>query len=372
MRDSRLNPPREDAARPAGLTLVDEAAAAWVQRIDEGLTVTGEIEFADWLAADARHEATFRKYQAAWDRFAPLARAGAFGADTTQSRPESAVHRPGFTPRRTAQVRARRSARRWIAPALALAAAIALLLAITPQRRGSSTVEAVALPALCEQRTLPDGSLVQLNRGAAVTVAFSGTERRLRLDRGEAIFTVASDPDRPFIVAAGLIEVRALGTAFNVRMEPVAVEVVVTKGTVQLGDSPVAGRAEASVASPGASAEAARSATIVTAGHSARVALAAPAAVPQVTPLTADEMEARLAWQPRLLNFDDAPLSAIVGEFNRRNPVRLVVDDPVIANRRMTATFRSDNLEAFVRLLESNIGVQAVRLSETHIALVRR
>jgi transmembrane sensor len=376
MRDLPARLLHGDSAASPVLSEIDEAAESWVRRIESGLTVAGEVEFADWLATDPRHEASFRKYQAAWDRFAPLAAAVASDSAADPNRfvaAESGVYRAGSIAERTVRGHARPAVRRWVATSLAVAAAVALLLAIFPQRRGLPGGVSIALPALCEQHTLSDGSVVQLNRGAEVSVNFNDAERRVRLERGEAIFTVASDFGRPFIVAAGMIEVRALGTAFNVRMESVAVEVVVTKGTVQLGDSPASARAAAaSAADGGPSGDMASSATIVTAGQSARIAFAASESVPQVTSLTPDEMEARLAWHPRLLNFDDAPLSAIVVEFNRRNPVHLVVNDPMIADRRMTATFRSDNLEAFVRLLESNIGVRAVRLSDTEIALVRR
>jgi transmembrane sensor len=112
--------------------------------------------------------------------------------------------------------------------------------------------------------------------------------------------------------------------------------------------------------------------TLVVAGQVALVALTPLAPPPEVTTLTTEELEQRLAWQPRMLDFDDAPLSAIVAEFNRRNPVRLVIDDPIVANRRMTASFRSDNLDAFVRLLESNIGVQARHVGPAEIVLGRK
>jgi transmembrane sensor len=50
-----------------------------------------------------------------------------------------------------------------------------------------------------------------------------------------------------------------------------------------------------------------------------------------------------------------------VAEFNRRNPVRLVLADEALRSLRLSATFRSDNVEGFVRLMESDFRMQLVR-----------
>jgi ferric-dicitrate binding protein FerR (iron transport regulator) len=90
----------------------------------------------------------------------------------------------------------------------------------------------------------------------------------------------------------------------------------------------------------------------------------------EVTTLSHAEIEARLAWQPRLLDFTSAPLSEIVAEFNRRNPVRLTLGDASLACLRLSATFRSDNVEGFVRLMASDFGMRAERRGAAEITLV--
>ena len=370
MRDSSQSFEREPPRRLAGVSEIDEAAEAWLRRVQRGLSLDEELEFADWLAADARHEISLKKYQAAWDRFAPLAGTAAtdqaLSPDRFAAADSDASHgmRP---PRGESSTQSRLAFARWAAAVLGLAAAVALLFTLAPRWHAPPRGTPVLLPALCEQRTLADGSVVQLNRGARVSVNFSAAERRVRLEHGEAIFTVTKDPARPFIVAAGALDVRAIGTVFNVRFDPGAVEVVVTEGKVQLADGVV--RRVGPVPPP---TPAPANSTLVVAGQKALVALTPLAPPPEVTTLAPEELEERLAWQPRMLDFDDAPLSAIVAEFNRRNPVRLVIDDPIVANRRMTASFRSDNLDAFVRLLEANIGVEARHVSATEIALSRK
>jgi transmembrane sensor len=107
------------------------------------------------------------------------------------------------------------------------------------------------------------------------------------------------------------------------------------------------------------------------AGQSAVVSLASAAQLPQVATLTEAEVEARLAWQPRLLDFTAKPLAAIVVEFNRRNPVRLVIGDPSLATVLLSGSFRSDNVEGFVRLMESDFGMKAEWRGEREIVLRR-
>jgi transmembrane sensor len=126
--------------------------------------------------------------------------------------------------------------------------------------------------------------------------------------------------------------VRAVGTAFNVRLADRAVEVIITEGRV----------AVAGGASVGASAL-----PELVAGQRALVPLDATAAAPAVGLLAADELARRLAWQPRLLSFTDESLASILNEFNRHNPVTLRAESAALGELRLTARFRSDNVDGF-------------------------
>ena len=336
-----------DAANP-DLDAIEQIAATWVPRISAGLSANEEAELADWLHADPRHERALREHQQAWERFAPLAQMGlAEDASLPQARVTSSANIVRF-----------------LVPALVAAAAIAFGFFVlrTPTAAPTPMMGAAMVP-LCEQRTLADGSVVELNRGAAIAVALIPGQRRVQLLRGEAHFKVAKDAARPFVVSTGGVEVRAVGTAFNVRFDPAAVEVVVTEGSVQV--QPVA--ATAGPAAPRLATQIEPS--LVEAGQRAFVSLAPSAPPPVVATLSSVELEARLAWQPTLLDFDDVPLADIVADFNRRNPVRLVVDDPTLGRLRLTATFRSDNMGGFVRLMESNYGVRAELRGPSEIVL---
>ena len=337
---------------------VEQQAAGWVLRQDRGLTAAEQDEYLQWLAADRRHKPAYARHRANWERLNVLA----------QWRPEHSrrPNRDLLAPAAGDRRRRIRFTRRWLvgAPlALAVALAVGFFLSnlTTP---APINPPAVAAPvATIEQRTLEDGSVIELNRGTNLTVLFTETERRVQLEQGEALFQVAKHPDRPFIVSARGVDVRAVGTVFNVRLEAASVEVLVTQGKVRVDDA-VRGQSLLGAARDGEP-------PVLEAGQSATVPLA-PSAVPQVATVTAADIERRLAWQPRLLDFSATPLQGIVDEFNRRNaPYRIVIAEDELSRIQVSASLRSDNVEGFIRLLEAGFGVRSDRVGND-IVLHRR
>jgi transmembrane sensor len=337
-------------------------AAQWVLRLDRGLTPAEQDAYTQWLAADPRHRAALAEQRWGWEELDRLAGI----QDSVHAVPDPDLLRPRAAPP---------AWRRAVFTGFALAAAAAVAAVVwwprAAPRSVSSPSPSFALAAPIEERRLDDGSVVALNRGAVLELDYGPAQRRVVLVRGEASFVVAKDAARPFVVHANGVDVRAVGTAFNVRLDPKGVEVHVTEGRVS-----VAGPAP--VPTPGAEPAPAPSAVLVDAGQRAVVpavpvvAAAEPAPAPRVATLTEDEMARALAWQPRLLDFTDQTLGSIVAEFNRRNPVRLVVPEPGLGDLRLSASFRSDNVEGFVRLMESDFGMHAEWRGETEIVLRRR
>jgi transmembrane sensor len=346
--DARLNELRAEQ--------IAQEAAAWVLRSDRGLTAAEQDEFSSWLASDPRHGEQLARHRRHWNRLDRLA----------QWRPEH-----GDLPNPDLLAPPPNHSRRvWQLVVLPLAAAIALVFWLgQPARNGTGgarpTAAATPTPAdPSASRVLEDGTMVDLNRGAILTTRYSPGERRVILEHGEAHFAVTKDPGRPFIVQAGGVDVRAVGTAFNVRIGVAAVEVLVTEGRVQLGGikgSPGAGAGPMSAPPP----------PVLEARQRAVVSRGATPPAPRIDTLTRGEIERVLAWQQRLLDFNATPLREIVAEFNRRNVVQLVVSDAELASVRISAAFRSDNIEGFVSLLEAGFGARAERRSDTEIVLRR-
>jgi transmembrane sensor len=335
------------------LERIAEEAANWVLRQDRGLGAREQDEFSAWLAADPRHGVQLSRHRAHWNRLDRLA----------DWRPEHSMQPNPDLLAPPLRPRLARFAPAFIA--LGAAAVIAFVAVASRSARlpeNAQRVIAKAEPPLSDnRRILPDGSTIELNRGAVIAVRFSPTVRRVILERGEAHFVVMTEAARPFVVSARKVDVCAIGTAFNVSVDDASVEVLVTAGRVQLNSS--------AEASPAGVLKAAPLPPVLEASQRAVVSLAPISGPPQIDTLTRAEIKRALAWQHRLLDYTGAPLEEIVAEFNRRNDVQLVLVDPELAKIRMSATMRSDNVEGFVRLLEIGFGARAERRGDSEILL---
>ncbi|MBC7369209.1 MAG: FecR domain-containing protein [Undibacterium sp.] len=341
------NPPTPDPMPSP--EVIEAAAAAWLSLRDRGLSAAETAEFVRWLQQDPQHAAVFAELDSVWKNFDRL---GAVAAPTT-----AAADADALAPR--PRVR-RPPALAWGAAALAAAALVTLALVTTRAPRHTAETAVGAF----EKFDLPDGSVAQLNTDSAIDTDFTPTERRVRIVRGEVFFTVTKNPARPFIVTAGAVAVRAVGTAFNVRRRDTAVEVLVTEGRVRVDDSHLG---QSLLPAPAASAEA----PLLIAGERALVAERAAGSAPElatVAKVDPSAIQRALAWQERRLEFDATPLAEVIAEFNRYNRRRLVIADPALTGKRFSGTFRADSVEPFVRLLEEDFRVTAVR-GENEIVL---
>lgn len=328
------------------------AAADWVARRDRSLTPAEQDDYLEWLGRDPRHAALVAQQETTLRRMQGLA---------AWSPPLSREINPDlFAPRRN-----RRRLLVWLAPlALSAAAAVVLMLRNAPGPAAPAVARSTP-PAtylrVNERQTLADGSVVELRDGSSLDSDFTATTRRVRLTGGEAHFIVAKDAARPFIVEAGGVAVRALGTAFNVRLDASTVDVLVTEGRVQV-EAPLPATGErAPEAAP----------LVVAAKQRTIVPLAPAAATPVVVPVTPQQVREVLAWQAPRLQFFETPLAEAVAEFNRHNRHRLILGEPELGRIPIGGTFRIDNVEGFARLLELTLGIRGEARGPDETVLVR-
>jgi transmembrane sensor len=306
-------------------------AAAWLSRRDRGFTPAEQDDFLLWIQADPRHRAEVARIDLSWRALDSLA--AWQPADGAAPNPDLLAPAPPprrrFFPWYGAQVGA------------GLAAALALLLwpAAPPASEAPSHAPGMRVIPRPEPQPLADGSVAEVNHGGRLEVAFDEAQRRVRLREGEVHLTVAKEAERPFVVEAGSVIVRAVGTAFSVRWDRDQVDVLVTEGRVQVG-SP------GSVPVPVASGERAR----VGADLRPVVAVEKP-----------EVIEHALAWRTVRLEFEGLPLAAVVTEFNLRNSLQLAIGDTAAGRVKVAGTFQADKPEAFARLLEAGFGIAVER-----------
>lgn len=220
--------------------------------------------------------------------------------------------------------------------------------------------------ALGEQRSvlLADGSRATLNTASTIEVIVQKGRREVRLVQGEALFDVAHDAARPFVVRAGNALLKDVGTQFNVNMRPNGTTVTVVDGQVAV-DSAVAFESGAAQAGRGV----ASTAEALILGANDRVVVT-PAGVG--APQHGVDVAASVAWTQRQLMFEHRPLSEVADEFNRYNKDRIDIDSAELKRQEVTGVFDAKDPASFMAFLSSVPGVEIREgANGTHIVLLR-
>ena len=311
---------------------IDRQAAEWAARTD-GVEPSAEVQRAleDWLARDARHLGAYLKVKAVMARVERLG--------------------PALRPGRLVFLRSSLFAQRRVILAGAIAASIAAVVFISTTDRWD-TPSTMYTTNVGESRTvaLTDGSTVTMNTNTRVVVQYRDNERSVTLEKGEALFTVAKNKERPFVVDTGNLSVRAVGTRFAVRALPNSpVEVLVAEGVVRVD----------------------RQSTLLIAAlraNSRAVISGSRIAIDTVSPL---EMSQDLAWRDGRIFFRHQTLAAAALEFTRYNKTDIVIDDPAIARLTVTGSYVADDPIGFARAVALAFDLDAIAGSN-EVRLTRR
>ena len=310
---------------------IEAQAARWVWRLDrDGHTPELEAELEAWLAQDARRRGAFMKAEAVWtllDRARGAAPPAWQEAEARRSKRES-----------------RRALLAGVGAAMAAAVVGGGVLIWREDQFRTGVGEIRRVP-------LQDGSAVAINTASAVAVAFRREQRTVRLREGEAWFQVAHDVHRPFVVEAGAVRVRAVGTAFSVRRRPDGADILVTEGVVEAW---VDG--------------AARAPTRLKAGQGAFVDNSAAVHEAVAAPAIVDR---KLEWRYGKIDLAGETLREAVTDFNRYNARKLVIADPSIADERLYGVFNTDGPDAFAAAVRASLQIE-VEIRSSEIILGRR
>jgi len=313
-------------ARLSSKEVYDEAAL-WAAKIDAGsMSPEEQAVLEAWLATDTRH-------------YGALAQASALLVPA-QKPASMRMIEPARPPRRSFILGGS------IAAGLAVAAGAATYMA---QIWGAGRYRT----RIGEMRVIPlnDGSVVTLNTNSEIVVRYSQAQRNIELVQGEALFDVAKNKQRPFIVQTGTTQVRAVGTSFSVKALPDRpVQVLVREGIVEVKrrDVPVAP-------------------TVMVATNGRAIA---PIDAPIVAnPVETAEVGRELAWRVGRIAFHGEALGEAAAEFSRYSAVRIQIDDPQVANEKVIGLFVSTDPVGFANAvavsfdLRAEINGERIRLS---------
>jgi transmembrane sensor len=201
--------------------------------------------------------------------------------------------------------------------------------------------------------TLADGSQVVLGGKSSIDVRYHANERRMILLEGEAWVRVQHEPERPFVVHAGDVQVTALGTAFDVQRSSSRIAVAVTEGRVQF-KSP-------------------RERLTLHAGQRADLEIATNETKPRaVARVTAVDTTAAIAWKEGQLQFVDEPLSVVIESVNRYARRDLVIGEPRIGRMTYTGTVQRDRVDEWVEYLPHIFPLRAIPVRDDSVVLMTR
>lgn len=306
---------------------IDQQAADWAGKVDRGLSAEEQSELDRWLGADMR-------------------RVGAYGrmrAIALQTERVAALG-PVHSPREIARAEtAWLSRRRLLRTGGAIAASVAVAGVTGWYWLGRGRYE--TRKGEVRQLALDDGSVVTLNTATELDVQIREDRREVEMAGGEALFDVARDPARPFVVVAGTTRVRVLGTSFIVRALPgQPVQVLVREGTVEVSRSDIAAPPHRLTANMRA--------------LSPAVAEGAPTAI-AVTDVPQAVVHRALAWRDGHIDFEGETLEQAVIEFARYSDTRIMVD-PAFAREQIAGVYQVNDPVGFARAVAGSLRADVI------------
>jgi len=331
-------------------SIVDEAAEWFVTLRSENTDSATQERFLQWLQASPEHVREYLAILSLWTDLPALQHGGAQSASAYIERAlaSNVVELHGALSPEAVPGKQRSRIHRWRLPvAVAAACAVVSLLLTYSDILFAPTYQSEA----GERRTLrlADGSTVTLNSLSRIRVHITKQQRTIDLLEGQALFQVARDPGRAFVVNSGPVRARALGTQFDVVRHLSGTVVTVLEGRVAVG--------EQATQTAGPARE-----TLLAAGQQVVVGERMPLILK-----TADVSEVT-AWTHGSLVFHETPLSAVIEQFNANNARRIVIERGV-EDFPITGTFSSADPAMLVEFLRAQPGLT---VTESDAAIVIR
>lgn len=313
-------------------TRKDREAADWFVRLSAPAVTEADMEAFQAWRADPDSRDAYDRIEKAW------VASGELGRDPDILRALAAIPERRQT--------SRLSRRFVFAGAVAAAAVLVVGSAVwlSPERYRTAVGESRSL-------RLEDGSRLVLDTDTQVEVAFGQERREIRLVQGQLFLDVAHDPKRPLVVSVDGVEVRALGTRFNVRSAGSAAVVTLVEGRVEV--AAVQGPAMPVVLAPGEQVVVVRGGTV-------------PSRLGRVRAVDSGPVT---SWTEGRLIFENERLSEAMERMNRYTDQKLVLGDSVPDGLRVSGTFRTRDPDAFAAALSDLHGLEIRRLDHRRSVL---
>lgn len=332
------------------LNTIDEEAAIWLVRLDNGnLSKQYKQELKTWLSVDKRHQVALQAMADTWDDMDEV---------LNQISNEDSSDRISLMPILTPMFKP-----------LAVAASVSIF-AILMWVSAPEDIQQYSYTTTIGQQLntrLSDGSVIHLNTNSSIEAELTEDKRIIKLVKGEALFEVAHDPQRPFIVYAGNRLVQAVGTKFVVHLESEFIEVTVTDGKVKMSqvdtDSSLDDiRARDSLAVN-------KSDIFIAKGEQA---IAEDKQEPKLIHIQDDNLNRELSWLNGKLVFENEKLLDIIEEINRYSDIKIILKDPELYNLKISGRFDLGDNKALIEAIELAFNVSSYPIDSHSVLLTQK
>jgi len=318
-----------------------EEASIWVVRLMEGLSAEQEQQFFVWLGKCRDHKDLLFELAATWDELGIVESVFGKLSVKREQKALSSFKLKSFSV----------AALMLVCVFIVWQVGSAIYGSISTFYSGdqAQSSKSVYSTATGEQSkvTLSDGSIASLNTNSRIAVHFSNAIRKVELSRGEGMFEVKHDNMRPFVVEAGNITIRAVGTAFNVyRINADHIEILVSKGRVAVSypntNLAISGKTRVH-----------NDDMQLTDGELAKID--GPGS--EVTKIDKQTIESRLAWTSGMLIFDGQPLEQVIAELSRYTETKFIIRDSSVGRINVSGYFSIGDVNALLFALSNNFNI---------------
>lgn len=321
---------------------MQDEASVWIARLsNDQATEQDHQRFALWLGKSAKHREAYDQMESLW---LDLGCVKYTSLDTTAQRENQPL--PGEGQLIVSDKAAKASSfwqKPWIKTRFIASFAFCAAVAVALLPKATETASTQQLATAIGQHSvesLADGSIVQLNTNTRLEVSYSDSQRDVTLSQGEAHFSVKKDPQRPFVVHIPGGSVVAVGTAFNIEIEPQHTLVTVTEGVIRVEEQN----------------DSALPADTVTARLNDQVRIS-PAGGLKRERIPDDHQIT--AWLEQNMVFKNVSLAQVVAELNRYSEKKIKISDASLAFMPVSGVFKTDQPAQTLQAIEASLGLES-------------
>lgn len=342
----------------------DELAASWFMRHQEAeLSEQEQQEFKRWCDERPGNYEQFQDVAVVWEAFTRerLAAREQEGSAVNELSALVESYRPGQSQQAPSEKRSSIHPYRWLAVAcVALLAILSFPFVSGPDLEQALPISYRTAIKEIETYQLQDGSVVTMNAASAMSVSLGDRIRKIELYEGEAVFAVAHDPERPFVVDVGGALVRAVGTKFNIERVRDDVIVTVLEGIVEVT------KVRDLKASDGTAIAKQDIKRLV---HGQRLEISH--ADPVLGDITPANLDVDMAWQEGNLIFENEPFYQVVEQVSRYIDERIIINDNQLSELRLSGVYRIEEADTILPILATILPIQINQIDE-HLIVVER